>query len=308
MAVLLCPDATVRRIATIGMFDGVHLGHRFLLDFIKGEARARGLRAMAVTFASHPLATLCPEKAPHLLEMPEQRYADLQQAGFDDVLPLDFTQALSRLSARDFMNLLHRDYGVTVLVTGFNNRFGHNRAENVDDYRRFGTEIGMEVLVAPEYPNEGGSPISSSAIRTMLSAGDVVGATKALGRPYSLTGMVVSGRQIGRELGFPTANIKPSIDLLLVPAIGVYACRVVTSDGEVHNAMVNIGHRPTIEAHGATSIEAHIFDFDHNIYATDITVQFIARMRGERQFASLAALTEQLSADARQAQIMLGSD
>lgn len=308
MKIINKEDKTRRRIAAVGMWDGVHAGHRFLIDYVKLEGRARGLTPSVVTFSRHPLVTVRPLDAPRLLTSLEDRMALLGEAGAEDCIILSFNDKMRRMSAREFLSMLNRKFGVEALVVGFNNRFGRDRAEGIEQYRAIGNDLKMTVIEAPEYRGAG-APVSSSIIREHLRQGHVDKATEALGRPYRLRGIVVTGNRIGRTIGFPTANIRIPEPDTLIPAAGVYAAKAVTPDGETRPAMVNIGYRPTVndtEAQREISIEAHILDFKGYLYDEEISIDFIARVRDEKKFTSLEKLRSRLTADAREIRKILG--
>lgn len=290
-----------RRIACIGMYDGLHLGHRFLIDYVEAEGKRRGLATAVVTFADHPLKVVAPLRAPRLLTSLDERIGLLEAEGVEDCIILPFTERLRRLSARDFLMRLKQRYGVDTLVVGFNTRFGRDCTDGIDEYRRIGAEIGMEILAAPEYKGKG-APVSSSIIRRYLASGDLRKATEALGRPYRLEGRVTSGRGIGRRIGFPTANIVPLSEDSVIPAPGVYAVIVTTPDGVRRPAMLNIGYRPTVEAVPADmTIEAHILDYTGYLYDKILQVDFIEMMRREKRFADTGKLRAQLATDFKKA-------
>ena len=285
--------------AAIGMFDGVHLGHRFLIGRMADEAHARGLRAVAVTFSRHPLAVIAPEREPGLLTGPEEKCRLLREAGADDVVMLDFTPALRQLTAEQFMRQLHDSAGIERLVIGYDHRFGSD-SPKMEDYPAIGHLTGIEVTVAPPR-DEGSSQISSSMIRRELAEGNVEKAAEALGREYTVDGMVEGGKRLGRTIGFPTANLRPEVARML-PAEGVYATRALLPSGESYPAMVNIGRRPTVDVAGAPlSVEAHLLGFEGDLYGSHLTLEFLQRLRGERKFDSVEALRAQLEADRDQA-------
>lgn len=285
------------RIAAVGMFDGVHLGHQFLIDFMRREGEKRGLVPTAFTFSPHPLAVIRPGSHPRLLSTVSRRRDLLLEAGADYVKVIDFDEETRQLTAAEFLAMLHARYNVRALVLGFNNHFGSDRPEGVAPYREIGAALGVDVVQAPGYC--GGVPVSSSIIRGRVSAGEVRGAADGLGRPYSLSGNVVGGKQLGRTIGFPTANIEVESPDLLIPANGVYACEAVLADGGAYAAMANIGQRPTVDAEGApVSIEAHLLGYDGNLYGENLTVRFWERIRDERRFDSVDDLRRQLEDDA----------
>lgn len=299
MDLITSPDKRQRRMAAVGMYDGVHLGHRFLIDFLKAQARERGLSSAVVTFDRHPRQVVRPLEAPRLLTTLYQRASLLEQAGVDECIVVPFTERTQQLSARDFLAWLRDRYGVQALVVGFNNRFGHDRAEGLEEYRATARSLGMEIVDAPEYAGAD-APISSSRIRECLQRGDLEGANRRLGHPYQLVGRVRRGRGLGRSLGYPTANIEPALDNALLPRAGVYAAVATTPDGERRPAMVNIGTCPTVcpeDAHAPLTVEAHILGFMGYIYDEEVTLDFMARLRDERKFPSREALAKQLADD-----------
>ncbi len=292
-----------RRIAAVGMYDGVHLGHRFLIDYVRLEAKSRGLVPSVVTFSRHPLSLVRPLEAPGLITSFEDRMRYLGEAGVEDVILLTFNDKIRHMTAREFLNMLHKKYAVDTLVVGFNNRFGHDRLEGLDQYKAIGAEIGIEVVEAPEYRGEG-SPVSSSIIRRHLRNGDVEKATTSLGHPYRLRGLVVNGNRLGRTLGFPTANVVPVDAASIIPKAGVYAAMVITPDGIRRKAMVNVGYRPTVadpDAPGTLSVEAHILDYVGYLYDEEVVIEFMHFMRPEKKFSSTDKLKAQLTSDAAKA-------
>lgn len=292
-----------RRIAAVGMYDGVHRGHRFLLDYLKLEASQRGLTPTAVTFRDHPLTIVRPDEAPLLLCSPDEKLRLLTEAGVEDIVILDFNDKMRHFSARRFLSMLHKRWAIDTLIVGFNNRFGHDRVDGIEQYRAIGDEIGIDIIEAPEYKGIA-SPVSSSIIRSMLGRGDVKGAAEALGHPYILRGTVVDGRHLGRSLGFPTANLSPEPANSIVPAPGVYVAEAVIPSGEILPAVVNIGHRPTVEddpEQAPLSIEAHIIDWSGYLYGEHLELNFIGRLRDEKKFDSLDRLRQALRTDCRHA-------
>lgn len=288
-----------RRIAAVGMYDGVHLGHKFLIDYLGTEAKARGLVPSVVTFSRHPMSLVRPLETPGLLTTLEERMKGLEAAGADDIILLTFNDKIRYMSAREFLTMLHKKYGIDALVVGFNNHIGHDRIENFEQYRAIGKEVGVDMISAPEYAGKC-SPISSSVIRNYLLKGEPEKAHAALGRPYSLRGMVIDGNRLGRTIGFPTANMVPVDSASLIPKSGAYAAFVITPDGVRRKAIVNIGFRPTVadeSVPGRLSIEAHILDYVGYLYDEEIVVEFIKYLRPEKKFSSTAKLQAQLKAD-----------
>ena len=211
-----------RYAATIGFFDGVHLGHIHLLEQLKKAADERGLKSMAITFPEHPRQILQSDYRPRLLSTPQEKMRMLEQTGIDYCFPLHFTTALAALDARTFMtDFLQKKLGVSTLLVGHDHHFGHDTELTVQDYRRIGKEICMDVIPADAYLYEG-SPISSSRIRRELVAGNVKAANAMLGYRYTISGTVIHGMQNGRKMGFPTANLGPYCEFMQIPADGVY--------------------------------------------------------------------------------------
>lgn len=294
-------------IATIGFFDGVHLGHRHLIDTMISEGRQMGQETMVITFNCHPRQVVQPEWRPQLLTSLDEKLSLLKATGVNRCHVLHFDREMASLSAHDFMrDVLKGQLGVTTLITGYDNRFGHDRLEGFDDYVRYGKEMGLNVMRGDEL-TVGDVNVSSSSIRRMLAEGHLVEATRCLDRYYTITGKVVEGEQIGRTIGFPTANISPNDCLKLIPANGVYAAEAyIDSEGEcigddsVSNkkfkAMVNIGHRPTFDGKKDT-IEAHLLNFSGNLYGHTLTIAFKERIREERRFRSPEELITQIRED-----------
>ena len=291
-------------VATIGFFDGVHRGHRFLIDCVKRLARERGLEAVIITFPVHPRMVMQPGFQMPLLSTPEEKRRLLGEQGVDRVVELPFTLELSRLTAREFMvEALQRRLCVDTLVIGYDHRFGHNRSEGFEDYRRYGGEIGMRVVRA-EVCVVDGVTVSSSAIRRFLCGGEVAIAARCLGYEYYLEGTVVDGFKVGRRLGFPTANLRVEEPGKLVPADGVYAVRVAVG-GRTYAGMLNIGVRPTVDNGGDRSVEVHILRFGGDIYGEHMRVDFVQRIRNEQKFAGTDELVAQLRRDAAEVERLL---
>lgn len=262
---------------------------------------------MVITFEHHPRQVLQSEWQPQLLSTLEEKTELLAQTGIDTLVVLRFNQAMSQLSSRQFMErVLKHDLDVRLLLTGYDNRFGHDRTATFGDYVAYGRELDMEVLCG-QPADVNGQRVSSSFVRRLLNEGRVAQAANCLGRPYTLTGQVVHGEQIGRQLGFPTANILPDDHFQLIPALGVYAVRISgTPDGSLLQGMMNIGTRPTFDGQRLT-LEANIFNFTGNLYGQRLTVFFVERLRDEQTFASPQELAAQMHRDAIQAQTILSA-
>ena len=287
-------SATPRRIAVVGMFDGVHTGHRHLLTQLREEARRRGLTPMAVTFSNHPLEIIAPERAPRLLTSPSVKQRLIEELGVECVT-IPFDRELRHTSSEGFLKMMRSRYGVEALVMGFNNRFGHDAPRDFNDYRRLGENCGVAIIPATEFA-PGGRKISSTEIRALIAGGNMEEATRLLGRPYAVAGTVESGKQLGRTIGFPTANLRPSEPRQLLPQPGVYATTALGLP-----AMTNIGSRPTVDNGGAYTIETHIIGADTDLYGSELEIAFRRRLRDERRFPSVDALRRQLEADREEA-------
>ena len=290
-------------VATIGMFDGVHLGHVTLVDFLKRQASVLGKQSLVITFLSHPRQVLHPDEPFSLIMPMGERLARLQELEPDMLLPLDFTRELSQLNSVQFIELLRDRYGVAMLVVGYNHRFGHQRGETFEDYRRHGETLGVQVVKAPEYLGEY-APVSSTIVRSLIAAGKVKDAMHCIGRPFTLSGRVVHGFHNGRGIGFPTANVGETDHDILLPHNGAYAV-LAHVNGLVLQGMANIGKRPTLDTGDNISIEVNLFDFDDDIYGMDITLEFISFLRLEFKMCSIDELKHQLTLDRSNAQRLL---
>ncbi len=293
-------------VVTVGTFDGVHRGHRAVLDEISLRARMTGKRAVLVTFHPHPLRIVRPEIAPSVLTTPVEKKEILAESGLDWAVFVQFTPALSRLSPRAFVEeVLIRRVGMGDLVIGYDHGFGRGRSGDADTLRAIGAELGFGVDVVG--PVElGGAPVSSSRIRTAVSEGRMEDAREGLGRAYAFRGVVVRGDGRGRRLGFPTANLEVGDPEKLMPPAGIYAARGVLRSGTVPGAL-HVGPRPTFQG-SPPSVELHLMDFDGDLYGESIRVDVLSRLRGIVSFASAEALVEQMRDDVRRAREMLGSD
>ena len=273
-----------------------------MLQQLEEMTSDEGLSAVAVTFDRHPKEVVSTGFAPSLLTTQTEKLSLLSDYFKGEIVVLPFTQELSSLTAREFMqSVLREKLNAEVLLMGYNHRFGHGGG-TMEDYMNWGSEMGIEVRMAKALEGE---KVSSSRIRNLITEGDVEKANTLLGYRYFMTGSIVEGKQIGRQIGFPTANLSlPKRKLL--PACGVYAVEVEMTDGTRRGGMLCIGHRPTVEANGELSIEVHIFDFDGNLYGKEIRLEFIGRLREERRFSSLEELQLQLKKDAVAVQELMG--
>lgn len=287
---------TAGLVATIGFFDGVHLGHRFLIDELKRLAADRGLPSAIITFASHPRTVLQPDFHPNLLNTLDEKLEQIKTTGVDKCIVLDFSLELSKLSAKEFItSVLREQFNVKTLLIGYDHRFGHDRTDGFEQYVAYGAACGMEVVKASPF-DAGNITVSSSEVRDRLLKGHVEEAGNLLSYQYNLTGHIVNGYKVGRKLGFPTANIVVDNPDKIVPAIGVYAVWVYL-EGEQHKGMLYIGDRPTLENGKDITMEVNILNFNRDIYNNLITVAFVSYVRGDIKFNSLDELKNQLAVD-----------
>lgn len=283
-------------VATIGFFDGVHLGHRFLVNELQEVARIRRLPSAVITFAVHPRMVLQADYQPKLLNSFEEKLQHLSKTGIDYCIVLDFTPELAAISAQAFISsVLTAQWKVKTLLIGYDHRFGHDRTDGFEQYVAYGKKVGMEVINASSY-TEDQQAVSSSEIRRRLAEGEVGKAAHLLTYPYQLKGTIIAGKKIGRTLGFPTANIRVDEPFKIIPCIGIYAVWVHW-EGRRYKGMLYIGDRPTIDDSGMLALEVHILDFTGDLYNKEITVSFIKYIRGDVKFDSLEALKEQLMHD-----------
>lgn len=282
--------------ATVGFFDGVHLGHRFLIKELKEIARKQNLPTAVVTFPEHPRSVLHADYQPKLLNSFEEKIAQLATTGIDYCIILPFTPELSYLSAQEFIcNILHKQFHVQTLLIGYDHRFGHNRTDGFEQYVQYGKECNVNIIRASVF-NEGKTAVSSSEIRKLLVAGKVEEVHQLLTYPYSLKGTIVSGYQVGRTIGFPTANIHIEEPYKVIPRMGVYAVWVLL-DNKKYKGMLYIGNRPTCNPDDSLSIEVNIFDFFGDIYNKEIEVIFEYYVRDNIKFNDLNELKQQLFKD-----------
>jgi riboflavin kinase / FMN adenylyltransferase len=294
-------DGTV---VTVGTFDGVHLGHQQILRRLTERAQQRGLISVLVTFNPHPLEVVRPEAAPPLLTAGAEKLEVLAESQLDYVVQLPFNRALAGYDPAQFVELvLRRRYRMRELLIGHDHGFGRGRAGDVGALQRLGATLGFDVEIVPPVVVDG-SPISSTAIRRAIAAGDFAAAAAGLGRPYAVGGRVGRGDQRGRLLGYPTLNIRLESPRKLLPPAGVYAVRAQTAVG-AFGGMMNLGPRPTF-GDATTSLEAHLFGDPGDAYGSYVRVEFVSRLRDVRRFDGPDALVAQLGRDAEAARIALG--
>lgn len=283
-------------VATVGFFDGVHIGHRYLIDQVKREADRRGLPSAVITFPVHPRKVLQKDYQPALLCGFDEKLDQLATTGVDYCVSLPFTVELSQLSAKEFMQkVLKQQVHVDTLLVGYDHRFGYNREDSYPEYSQYGKELGMHVILATELQLDN-EEVSSSQIRRLLKAGKIKEANELLSYNYRLSGKIVEGYQVGRTIGFPTANMQVWERYKVVPELGVYAVMVHLRD-LIYAGMLYIGRRPTLHSDNEVSVEVNIFDFEANLYNQSMSVEFIDFIRADQKFNSKEELVAQIHQD-----------
>ncbi|MDE2987052.1 MAG: bifunctional riboflavin kinase/FAD synthetase [Chloroflexota bacterium] len=280
---------------TIGVFDGVHRGHQIVLKHVVESARKHDLAAAAITFHPHPRQVLRPDLTTEYVTSLEDRLSLILETGLDGVATVSFTSDFSLTDAGDFVHMLVEEFQLACLIIGEDFALGRQRGGDPDTLKALGQQLGFEVEVIELLTSESTDKVSSTEIRNALAEGDVEQVGDLLGRRYSLHGPVVVGFKRGRSIGFPTANVAIGNDRS-IPAPGVYATIAHLESGPVPS-VTNIGMRPTFDDGGGLSIECHIIDFDEDIYGTDLRVEFVERLRGERKFDGVDALVAQIGRD-----------
>lgn len=293
---------------TIGVYDGVHLGHQALIGRVRRMAQELGAASAVVTFDRHPATVVRPDSAPRLLTGLEQRLELLAAQGVDYALVLGFDERRAAESAQDFVREVLVDcLGARAVVVGHDFHFGHRRGGNVALLQEMGADLGFDVLginLVGDAPAS--AAVSSTRIRQAVASGDVVEAARLLGRPYEVRGVVVRGDARGRDLGFPTANVAVA-DEILLPADGIYAGWYERPGSRVHAAAISVGRRPTFHPDARRSVlEAYLIDFDGDLYGDPARVRFTARVREEVKFDSVEALVGQMERDVDAARTLLG--
>lgn len=284
-----------KTIVTLGTFDGMHIGHRAILNKLKLQKNNTGYKTLVLTFFPHPRMVLKTDHKILLLNTIEERIQLIKDFGIDYLVVQEFTQEFANLSAEEFVkNVLVDQFNIAKIVIGYDHHFGKNRSANIHDLMEFGKKYHFDVeqISAEELDHVS---ISSTKIRKALTEGNVSLAKDYLGYPYMISGKVVKGKQLGRTIGFPTANIQIAEDYKLVPAIGVYVVGVTVREKEYYG-MLSIGTNPTVGGLEKT-IEVHIFDFNEDLYNEKITVHFLTKIREEQKFASLDLLIAALKED-----------
>ena len=283
-------------VVATGFFDGVHVGHRLVIRQLVEAAAVRGDESMVITFWPHPRNVLQKEaRSLRLLTTLAEKERMIRQLGVDRFEVLSFTKDFSAMTTEEYLSHIMKEYGVTAILLGYDNRMGSDAADS-DQVARKAEELGLEVIRTEMVSSDSGYAVSSTKIRERIEAGDVEEAADMLGYGYSLHGVVVAGNRLGRTIGFPTANMQLYEPLKLVPGNGVYFVKVRTLDRDLYG-MCNIGHRPTVSMGNARTIETNIFGFDEDIYGLDMDVTFMSKIRDEIRFDSLESLRKQLESD-----------
>ncbi|MBI2409390.1 MAG: riboflavin biosynthesis protein RibF [Gemmatimonadetes bacterium] len=283
-------------VLTVGTFDGVHAGHRLVLERLAARAEATGLRSVLVTFEPHPLEIVNPANAPHLLTVGDEKIEVLAESRLDYLAVLPFTPTLAQYDAPTFVDAVLRErFGMRELLIGYDHGFGRGRSGDAHVLRELGAREGFGVEVVPPVIGPDGRPVSSTSIRRAIAGGDLERAEGGLGRHYGVSGVVIEGLGRGRTLGFRTINLSFPPPRKLLPPDGVYAVRVCTPLGSF-GGMMNLGGRPTFDD-PARSLEAHLFDTTPDLYGRRVRVDLVRRLREVRKFADAGALMEQLARD-----------
>lgn len=283
-------------VVTVGTFDGVHVGHRKILNMLKDIALRIDGQVVVLTFHPHPRKVLFPDQPPpRLLSTPDEKAALLSELGVDHLVFQPFTEAFRNLQYDEFVrDILVKQLSVQTLVIGYDHQFGKDRQGNIAGLRKMGAEYNFNVLEIPEQDIRDAA-VSSTRIRKALESGNVTLATELLGYNYSLKGKVVHGHKLGRSLGYPTANLQTDDSDKLIPSLGIYAVRVEVK-GQMYGGMLSIGTRPTFDD-GEVSVEVNIFDFEGDIYDEIITLHFVSHIRDELKFDSVDALVDRIGQD-----------
>lgn len=282
-------------VLSLGTFDGIHKAHKEIIDKVIEKASADNCRSLLITFYPHPRSIISKDSSLKLLTTTTEKISLLESLGISDLLIINFTEEFSKLTADDFiLNYIINGTGVREIVIGFDHHFGKGRSGNKETLKKFGEKYNFTVIEIGECKING-ETVNSTKIRKALERGDIESANTFLGRYYSLTGKVVAGDKRGRELGFPTANIKVDIEKLL-PALGIYAVEAVV-DNEQFFGLLSIGRRPTFYNAGEIITEAYLFDFNRDIYGKEITVKLIERIRGEEKFNTADELIIRMKKD-----------
>lgn len=280
--------------ATIGFFDGVHVGHQFLLNQLKAISQKASTKTMVVSFINHPRIFFEPNCGLKFLSNAQEKTNLIENFGIDRIHLYEFDQEMARKTSKEFMQELHDQYGVVQLLVGYDHHFGSDTKTTFEEYKQIGKEVGVEVIQGKGM-EKNGIQVSSTKIRHALEEGRIIDATTLLGHPYIIRGKIIHGKAIGRQLGFPTANMQTG-SFKLIPKKGVYAVKVRLDNKETYKGVMNIGNRPTLD-NGGRSLEVHLLNFNEDIYCNTIQVDIIKYVREEQKFDSLDALVAQIKID-----------
>lgn len=283
-------------VVTIGTFDGLHIGHQKIIERLKEEAKKINGESVLLTFYPHPRSVIESDHPISLLQAHEYKLLELEKLGLQHLIILPFTNELSTMSAYNFIkDILVAHIKLKKIVLGYDHHFGNNREGNLDFLNKHAQIMDFEVIEIPAKEIDE-IKISSTKIREAIKNGEIEKATKFLGKPYGISGVVIKGKQLGRTIGYPTANIVPVEPLQLLPEIGVYAVKIQVLN-QIYTGLLNIGIRPTVEESGDMKLEVHIFDFSENLYDEKMQVLIFERIRDEKKFASIEALKAQIKED-----------
>jgi riboflavin kinase/FMN adenylyltransferase len=283
-------------IITLGTFDGIHVGHRFIIEEVVKKASDLGGRSFLITYHPHPRKIIPGQNQLNLLSTPSEKIEIFEKLGIENLLIVNFTKKFSQLNPELFIdNYVVNGIGTKEIIIGYDHHFGKGRGGNQDFLKSMGEKSGFEVTVIPEYKMSNVT-ISSSKIRNALLQGDISRANEYLGRQYAFTGTVIGGDKRGRELGYPTANLRIDDEDKLLPALGIYAVEVTLKEEKKHG-LLSVGKRPTFYESGDVVPEVYLFDFNEDIYGEEITVSLVERIRGEEKFSSANELIEQMNKD-----------
>jgi len=283
-------------VLTLGTFDGIHPGHLKIIDRLVSCSKEKGCRSVVITFYPHPRTILGNDNSVKMLTTQDEKIELLEKLGVENLLIINFTKEFASLSAEDFIyDYLINGIGLTEIVLGHDHHFGKGRRGNAELLQKIADKEGFIVTKAEAFMIDG-EAVSSTKIRNAIAEGDIIRANKLLGRNYEFSGIVVGGDKRGRELGFPTANIKLSSQEKLLPASGVYAVKVMV-ENERHTGLLSIGKRPTFYNQGELVSEVYIYDFNREIYGAKVTTELVERLRGEVKFNSAEELINQMNTD-----------
>jgi riboflavin kinase / FMN adenylyltransferase len=300
MAVFFDLDALppfTNAVVTVGTFDGVHLGHQLILSKVVQEARNRNGESILVTFDPHPRQLLFPTQPLGIITPLNEKAELVHSTGIDHIVVVPFTQAFAALTAEEYVQqFIWARLRPACIVIGYDHKFGHDRAGDIQLLRDYSGTLGFEIVEIPPRLIEEAA-ISSTRVRNAVLTGEVAEASKMLGRAYSCCGIVVHGKQLGRTIGYPTANILPLHKEQIIPGVGIYAV-LITVEGSEYMGMMSIGYNPTVSSDCTIKMEVHIFDFSHDIYGASISISFVDKIRDEVKFEGLDQLKEQLHRDA----------